>query len=450
MLSSQRSSASRLPIYVFWLVAIATQINFNHLSNMVIGSGWFVTLGLAVCCIYLFLAVRIPIRVALGVHGYLIVASLISYFVIGLSVFFLTGATWHLSGYRLPFRLCLSVVIIVASSFGAWVVLQRIGSERLLAGILSIQTVACILILLSSWLAEYLNIYRTMTVSYQALAESRFMGTFKGANSAGTMACYTVALALSLSTNGRYRVFAWGAAILGSGAAVLTFSRGAIVTLMLLYLFFLWSSVSINRLRLKSVTIWLFVPCVSGLFVLALFNENYLDLDLMQLTRLDWFLNLDQDQLDHRQFTWPLSISYIAESPIFGHGLSIFHKLVYAPPCHEEGASFEIPCGAHNSYLMLWGEAGIIPAVLFLIFTGSLFWIRLVLPKSVITDTIAGWGFVVAMAGMTADETPYYTWHNFIFGLSCAMAAHAFRESRRRKAERIPETRPVLTLDPGA
>ena len=447
MFESRQSSASRLPIHVFWLVAIATQINFNHLSNMIIGSGWFVSLGLAVCCIYMFLAVRIPFRLALGFHGYLIIASLISYLVIGMSVTFLTGAAWHMEEYGLPFRVCLSVMIIVASAFGAWVVLQRIEIERLLTGILLIQAVACILILMSPWLVEY--VYRSLTISYQYLGENRFMGSFKGPNLAASMACYTVVSALALS-NGRHRMLAWGVAILGSAAVLLTFSRAAVMTLVLVYFFFLWSSISIYRLKLTSAGIWLFVICAVGFLMLVVVNAEYLPLNDGQMKRMQWFVSFEPvKEVDTRSILLPLSISYIAESPIFGHGLTQFHLLEHGPGCSAEGGSDRVTCGSHNTYLMLWGEAGILPVALYSIFVGSLFWIRLALPKSVITDTVAGWSLVLAIASMSADEIAYSAWHSFIIGLSCALAAHAFRESRRRRAERTPETRSVLALNSG-
>ena len=446
MLSSRRSSASRLPMLVFWLVAIATQINLNHFFNMVVGSGWFISLGLAICSIYLFLAVRIPFRLALGGHGYLIVASMISYLIIGLSVTFLTGTTWHMleggGGYRLPFRVCLSVMVIVASGFGAWVVLQKIGVERLLAGVLFIQAIACILILMTPWLIDY--VYYSLSDGYQHLGGYRFMGSFKGSSAAGVMACYTVASALALSLSAdRYRMLAWGVAILGSVAAFVTFSRSAVVMLALLYLFFLWSVVSTHRLRPTSVGIWLLVTCVVGIFVLVVVNAEYLPLNSSQVRRLQWFVTLEPlGSMSQRAVVWPLSISYIAESPIFGHGLSQFHQLENGPTCYTREAALPVTCGSHNAYLMLWGEAGIIPAALYLFFVGSLFWIRLVvLPKSIITDTVVGWGIVLAMAGMTVDEVPYAVWNNFIMGLICAMLARAFRESRKHGARHALEPR---------
>ena len=429
---------------VFWLVAIATQINLNHFFNMVVGSGWFVSLGLAICSIYLFLAVRIPFRLALGGPGYLVVASLISYLIIGLSVIFLTGAARYVPGgdYTLPFRVCLSVMVTVASGFGAWLVLQRIGVERLLARVLFIQAIACILILMTPWLIDH--VYYSLSEGYQYLGGYRFMGSFKGSSAAGVMACYTVALALSLSAD-RYRMFAWGVVILGSVAAVVTFSRASVVTLALLYFFFLWSSVSIHRLRPTSAGVWILVICIVVFFVLVVVNAEYLSLSDSQVKRLQWFITLESPgQMNQRDVTWFLSISYIAESPIFGHGLSQFHQLENGPICHTYEANLPIECGSHNAYLMLWGEAGILPAALYLLFIGSLFWVRLVLPKSIITDTVASWGIVLAVAGIFADEVPYSVWNNFIMGLSCALVAKAFRESRKHGARQALETRSIL------
>ena len=433
---------------VFWLVAIATQINLNHFFNMAVGSGWFISLGLAICSIYLFLAVRIPFRLALGGHGYLIVAGLASYLIIGLSVIFLTGAAWHVleggGGYQLPFRVCLSIMVIVASGFGAWVVLQRIGVERLLARVLFIQAIACIMILMTPWLIDH--VYHSLSEGYQYLGGYRFMGSFKGSSAASVMACYTVASALALSLSAdRYRTFAWGVAILGSVAALATFARAAVVTLALLYLFFLWSTVSTHRLRSTSVGAWLLVTCVVGIFVLVVVNAEYLPLNNSQVNRLQWFVTFESiGSMSQRAVVWPLSISYIAESPIFGHGLSQFHQLENGPTCATFEASIGVTCGSHNTYLMLWGEAGILPAALYLSFIGSLFWVRLVLPKSIITDTVVGWGIVLAMAGMTADEVPYAVWNNFIMGLICVMVAKAFRESRKHGARQALETRSIL------
>ena len=78
-ISQQSSHVIRIVISSFWILAIATQINLNHVSNMIVGTGWFITLGLALCSIFIILSVRVPFHQALGVPGYLIIFALVFY-----------------------------------------------------------------------------------------------------------------------------------------------------------------------------------------------------------------------------------------------------------------------------------------------------------------------------------------------------------------------------------
>ena len=432
------SLQSRLVMSVFWLVAITTQINFNHVSNMIVGTGWFVTLGFALCSAFLVLAVRIPFRRALGPPGYLVAAALTSYVVIGGAVMLFTDTTWRLNDYRLPLLVGLAVLMIVASALGASVVMRRIGIERLLARILVIKAVVCILILASPWL---LKSYQSLPEYYLSTAEERFLGTFSSPNIAGAAACQAVVLALSL-LNSRYRKFAWAVAILGSAAVIMTFSRTAIIILILILAFFLWSSMSnVHHERRQSTAVWLTLAFMVVVFGLAAVNREHLPLKPGQLERIEWVITFGgTDSRIQRFEIWPLGMSLIAESPLFGHGLSQFHHLEGAPTCYGGTEEYAITCGVHNSYMMLWGEAGIVPLALFLLFVGALLRTRLVLPKSIATDTIAGWTLVIAVECISADGVPFFAWNVFIIGLTCAMAAHVARE---RRAAWAPAARPA-------
>ena len=447
------SFQSRLVMSVFWLVAIATQINFNHVSNMIVGTGWFVTLGLALCSMFLILSVRIPFRRALGLPGYLVAAALTSYVVIGGAVMFLRDTTWHLDNYRLPLYAGLAVLMIVASALGASVVMRRIGIELLLARILAIKAVMCILILATPLLVEHL--YHSMPPHHQELSRFRFSGTFLGPNAAGIAACQAVVLALSL-LNSRYRRFAWWVAILSSVAVIMTFSRAAILVLALVVVFFLWSSTSdVHYGRRRSATVWLVPMVIAGMLGLAAISLEHLPLVEKQLTRIKWIVNWNFSETDNYRFQiWPLAMSLIAELPLFGHGLSQFHSIEYAPVgCNHGRLGESIVCSAHNFYLILWGEAGIIPLVLFLLFIGALLRIRLVLPKSIAGDTVTGWTLVLAVECMSLDDVPFFPWNAFIIGLSCALAAYVARESRARGTERASEAQPAsvrTTTDGGA
>ena len=455
MLPARRSSVSRPVIFMFWLVAVMTQLSLNHASNMIFGTGWFVTLGLALCSMFLVLAVRIPFQQALGLPGCLIVSALIFYVVIGAGVALVTDAEWRMTHYRLPFYVGLAVLVIVASASGSWVVLRRIGTENLLAGILVIKAVTCILILASPWLLEHL--YLSLPQRDLLIQRGRFMGTFGGPNYAGIATCQTVVLALVL-TNSRYRRPALWVAILGSISVLLTFSRTAFIILVLVVAFFLWSSKSNTDYKQRQfVSILFIVMFIAGILGIAIVNVEHLPLKQDEIDRILWLMNISTHEpaksLNLRYEVWSVGMSDIVESPLFGHGLSQFHSVEHTPVECSSVKGEPISCGIHNVYMLFLGEAGIVPLVLFLLFIGALFRMYLVLPKSIAINTITGWTIILSMESMSAQDAPFLTWNAFIIGLSCAMAAYVVRESRGRRTERIPEVRqaPVRTApDNGA
>lgn len=448
MLIDRPSSKYRFAILTFWLMAVATQLNFNHVSNMIIGTGWFFTLGVALCSIFLILVVRIPLRRALGPPGYLIVAALASYLVVGGGVISITDSEWRMENHRLPLLVCLAIFVILASAIGASVVLRRFGVEYLLTRILVIKAAVCVSILANPLLVEY--VYHALPEHYLGVSHTRFSGVFHGPNFAGAAACQAVALSLSL-LGGRRSGFLYLVAILGSVAVVLTFSRAAILTLALVFLFFLWSSISNMHTRTRSYsTVWMISIFVIGIFALVFINLEHLPLEKNQLTRLEWMMNRSVSNIPNKRFTlWYLGILRIAESPLLGYGLSQFHSLPNAPVCYGGPTIEIIECGVHNTYLLIWGEAGIIPLTLFLLFIGSLLRARLALPKSVATTTVAGWTIILAMECMATDGTLFFPWNAFIIGLSCALVTHMLRGSRERRTEEVPGARDQYDLGPG-
>lgn len=439
---NRRFSMSRPARFAFWLLAVATLSNWNHLANMTVGRGTYVNLGLALCSVFLFLVVRLPLRRALGIPGFLIVAAMLSYLFIGLSVALLTDFAWYAMNPTLPFHVGLAVLIIVATAIGASALLPRIGVERLLKGILTILTVTCILILATPLLVKYF--YSPPMHLWDALhtASTRFIGTYTTPTIAGMVACYAAGLGLLFLDGGRYRTFAGLVVILSGAACLLTFSRMAFLTYVLLLLLFLWFS-TFNLYRKRTfLGVTLAMAFVAVFFLFISNMERFLELSPDRFYRLTWMRTLDFStnyDANIRWVLWSLGWSQITESPLFGHGLMRFHQLEGAYDCRL----MQLACGVHNTYLMLWGEAGFIPPSLFLLFFSSLLWKRLTLPRSLAMDTAVVLIFVFAMASMTTDGTVYFFWHAFILGLSCAMAAHATRESRGWRSGQTLETPPA-------
>lgn len=413
--------------FAFWSAAVLSLINVNHFLNMTVGTGRFATLALAVCCTFLCLVVRFPLRRVLGLPGFMLLATLASYLFIGLSVALVTEGIWHSVDPAFPLRMGFATLIVVAAALGAFVTSRRVGVDRLLRGVLVILSITCTLILATPLLLEHIYTLPPRLADRQFQALYRYMGPFTSPTLAGTVCCYTVVLALSFLNNSQRRRYPIVGLLLGTAGGILTLSRTVIVTLGIIFVLFLWFS------RPRSRQNQSFVPRrailigtgASILLFIGLLNIPHSE----YFERLLWSVNIDGPK-DVRFQIWPIALSQIAESPAFGHGLMRFHFLEGAPPCR-----LGLVCGSHNSYLMLWGEAGIIPLLLFLLVIGSLLSTSLTLPQSLATNVVTGWTVVFALACAARDGAPYFPWHSFILGLSCALAMQAKRESQGRRSD---------------
>ena len=424
---NRRSPASPAQVG-FWSLAVVALTGTNQFLHLTVGTGWLGLLGLATCCVLLCLVVRIPLRRAAGLPGLLIVATLFSYLLIGLSGSFVTSLPWfwYAADPVFPLRIILAALIVVATALGASATSYRVSVERLLKGILAILAVVCILILMTPPLRDYLYTPPPHLIDIRWIARHRFVGPFANPNMAGIVCCYTVVLALFFLASGRHRTFAGIVLLLGTVAGILTLSKLVILTLLIIFIFFLCYLILRYRQKRLSVAWWLIVIIV-GAIVSAMVNIEHFPLNQRQIRRVTGFQEILPSAAggsDIRWVLWPVALSQITESPFFGHGLLRFHFLEGSARCRLGER-----CGSHNSYLMLWGEAGAIPLVLFLLFIGSLLWKSLAHPRAVTILLVVPWSIVFVLACMTNDTVIHSPPHVFVLGLSCALVASATWES---------------------
>ena len=114
---------------------------------------------------------------------------------------------------------------------------------------------------------------------------------------------------------------------------------------------------------------------------------------------------------------WKLGLKKIQESPIVGSGLGRLYYLEGGLLNHNDR-----PAGVHNVYLLLVGEAGIVPLSLYLLFLFSLMRLLWTAPKSLVRDAIVGWAMVMAVFGIAFHHLLAMGAFVFLAGLSCAMA----------------------------
>lgn len=200
-------------------------------------------------------------------------------------------------------------------------------------------------------------------------AESRFGGFFGNPNEAGVMACVAVAFILAEPFNSRgMQIIALAAASL---AALLTFSKTAWIVLPFVYALFLAQRSSRSPLLLLSI--FAAIPLLAFIDVVDLLewllDNPIFELNFAQERRIQqvmFVLNASAEAssaLTNRDFLWQFGFEKIMQSPIIGSGLGTFH--------HLEGGllEHEVWQGVHNTYLMVWGEAGLFVFSLFVLAT---------------------------------------------------------------------------------
>ncbi len=172
----------------------------------------------------------------------------------------------------------------------------------------------------------------------------RYSGFFLNPNFAGSIC--VIGFALSYSINKRFLKI--GGQLLFTLAGILTFSRGFIVIWLVVNI------ISIYNDR-KNLTVPL-VGVVTLIMVFALSTVLSLNQDrlsaLKSIFESDTQIQTKTITEDSRTATWALYTDLILDKPFFGHGYGkMKQKSAYLP-------------GVHNSFLLVFGEAGIIPFLL--------------------------------------------------------------------------------------
>lgn len=419
--------ASDLIVAIFWLVAVVSLINVHHIANMVLPSGWFVTAGVVVACMAMVVLSPVRMGPVLGRHGLLMIAAIASHGAIGIAVAFVAGVDWSNQDPYLALRPWFAVAVTVGSALGGSVVLRRLGVERVLVGVLLLMGIAAALIFASPWLIDHVYVQLSESErSFFASRRSRHFGTFVNPIPAGMAACSAVVVGLALlglTQRVWIRVLGIGVVIVASLAVLPTLSRTAAVALCLVLALFLFSPARRlhRRLPLRGRVL---VAAFIGAVALAVIYRETFELSFHMVER---FLGIvaggRRAGISERLGLLAYGFSFIAESPLIGNGLSALGWMRGAAVCQAATTA----CGIHNSFLQYWGEAGIVPAILLAIAFVTFLREARRLPRSLATNTAFGWTLVFALACLAADGVPYFLWHSFLFGLSCALLAHAAR-----------------------
>ena len=418
----------------FWAMSVICLVNLNGFLRMLVGvERGFSDLLLLCCVVALAGLLRVRPFEALGISGVLILATLASYVSIGMAVAIVNGNDFRADAVGYLVRHLSSMLLIPAVAVGGRVVWNRIGGERLMRGVLLVLVAACLLVLASPWLFD---IY-----AEPGLGGGRYSGPFGNPNEAATLACFTVALALALLRLDRLRWVAAAAFALSLGAVILTVSRTAWVTLPVLLAHGLLLCRARERKRLlggAALACVVLLPPVLGVGANLLSDPNQRNRMLQLLEIVD---TGSADGLGSRMMLWRLAAEKAVEAPLVGNGLGEMHHLEKSWFNPEGDLQ-----GAHNQYLVLVGEAGVIALLLFVLFLATLLRRGLGRERDApLLGAVAGWAVVIGLYGVAHHGLLVQRACCFVIGLGCAVAAaHTRWAAPRRPAASRANRQPML------
>ncbi len=432
--------------------AFCALLALSQINRVDLGISPLILGVMLVCCLLTLGFVNLRRWPTVGKPGLLILAAIAVYLVISSAVLLVSDAELQLRDVA---RQAFFLLVTLAAILGGKALLERIGIEALLWWTFLILTASCAVIAATPFL-EYTGVLPEYRLA-------RATGTFADPNDAGFIACMTAVLALGFIWYGRRRWFAYPSLILGYTAMALTVSNSAMIVLGLILV-----SVLLLNLRHLRRNIGPVGMVVLGLaLILFYFSINFQTLYPFQetsptsdagvvgetpaptetsgltetpaptevplLARQQKAIESIRGEtvtsgsgvLGKRVDLWKMGFDKFLESPIVGNGLYQLHSMEGAPMNYERR-----PAGVHNLYLMLAGEAGIIPLGLYLL---ALFFLTQVLwttPPSVGRDILIGWVIAIVLFSGAFQHLLTMGAFNFLIGLSCAIAAFLVQRQR--------------------
>lgn len=271
----------------------------------------------------------------------------------------------------------------------------------------------CIAVLNDKFIVDYFSIDRP---------QERASGFFDNPNEASVMALYFIILIVTTARKINFAVLL--KFTVAVAALLLTFSKTGILLLMLLSAVFLCARRMYGRLVLGIFSLVLLLPAIH-----VFTSVNPLDLTDDQVLRIEQVVNVVGGEVDNTTTTgrvelWKEGIHRISQTIPLGSGIGSYHRMVGGGYIDLTGDWL----GVHSTFLMVLGESGLIP---FLIFLGFLFVLARTALLSSTALTMAGCLIVFISDMFVTHGVLSLRIHNVMLAVIMAASLHA-RDWRKR------------------
>lgn len=343
-----------------YLVLLFATLNLNGLFLLLLGTQGLLS-PLILCLILILLVCYARPWAITGTYA-LFFAFMSSYLI------FASFASFGSSSFNQTVLSQNSATLLLVSGLYFWLI-GRSDSEldRILNTLKIFLLVSCIFVLLSPILGEHLN--------YIAAAD-RASGLFENPNEAGVASLLCIVLVYAYPAQNRVMMLVQ--TIIPLSALALTFSKTCIITLT----FF----VAIILIRKRSIGLLCLAVVLFGLAVLTLTyvrDNGLVHFTYDQRERIADLLSIFGGEISSKTTTgrtdlWAIGIERILEQLPWGGGIGEFHALegtrrTVMYPDDSSRIMYGNWLGVHNAYLMVLGEAGLLPFLLLMIWIVRLF-----------------------------------------------------------------------------
>ncbi len=387
-------------------------------------------LAKAGCVAAIFAFVGVGILDRLGSAATCFVASMTTHLIIGVLLAWLQFSPSKFASMQAYIKLhVVTLATFVAIVAGARVVIDAWGTRRLFRGVLAILLASTAsTVLAPAWM--YAGLPR---IPGLFLHPTRFFGPFVSPMVGAFAGGATAVLGMALLDRVRAGWTAYVAMSVGLMAVILSLSKGGAIGFAAVVALFLLRGASLRRLRLLGWSAlvlagaWLGLPAIVSSGVLSteqVFSPVGRWYQVMDLLSGDWNFGA----MSGRNVIWRLAWETYVQSPILGVGFGEMAALDFAPL----GGLHDIQrAGAHNHYLALGGEAGIIPVLFFMLGLLALARPMWALQRSYATDAVAGVAVLFLLLTVAEGHVFRMLPVSFIVAVSCALVADATARERR-------------------
>ena len=411
-LYAQQSFATKIrkqPIAstIFWLLIIANFLNLNGLLLYLFDYKQVFSYPILVGTLAVSLLFKLTIVRDMGKSGMWFSSFFASYLLIGgFMAMSSSSSQLYVTGYYLFRYYSASVLFLIAIVLGARHIVVAYSSNTLIKILFWISLLLIGSVFLGHFFPQIYRFGRSNT--------SRAVGFYLNPNRTGAalVLVATVCFArLAAEKSFQKKLFIISAIPLAAAATFLTFSRGAILSFIILGGIQIFFSTKKNRSMIIVVGLLSAVFMVSYILVKANSKSAIVTADQnMQKARLDKLKGILQGDVtknsEGRIYLAIQGLKKWAATPILGAGVGAQSSKI-----SSSGA------GSHNFYVTILGESGVIPFILLIIFYILFFLQSLKCSDPIIRTLCIGVLATFALTGVTTHELLQHKYQILMLGI---------------------------------